>query len=68
MNKNLRLTMGNCNHRAYLPELIQLVRTGAIDPSAVLTQQRELVGALDAYKAFDKRTDGWMKVGLKLAS
>ncbi len=68
MNKNLRLTMGNCHHRAYLPELIQLVRTGAIDPSAVLTQQRELVGALDAYKAFDKRTDGWMKVGLKLAS
>ncbi len=68
MNKNLRIMMGNCNHRAYLPELIRLVRTGAIDPSAVLTQERGIVNALEAYKAFDKRSDGWMKVGLKLAS
>ena len=29
MNKNLTLKMGNCNHRKYIPQLVELVRTGA---------------------------------------
>ena len=29
MEKNLTLTMGNSNHRRYLPHLIELVRTGS---------------------------------------
>ena len=32
MNKNLTIKMGNCNHRRYIPKLIDLVRTGVIDP------------------------------------
>ena len=34
MNKNLTIKMGNCNHRKYIPRLIELVRAGAVDPSA----------------------------------
>lgn len=30
MNKNLTLNMGNCNHRASVPILVELVRVGAI--------------------------------------
>jgi threonine dehydrogenase-like Zn-dependent dehydrogenase len=64
MNKNLTLKMGNCNHRKYLPHLVELVRTGAIDPASVLTQREPLVSVIDAYKAFDQRKPGWIKVEL----
>jgi threonine dehydrogenase-like Zn-dependent dehydrogenase len=64
MNKNLTVRMGNCNHRKYLPELIELVRTGAFDPGSVLTQVEALDSALDAYAAFDARAPGWLKVEL----
>ncbi len=64
MNKNLTLKMGGCNHRKYIPLLINLVRSGVIDPTRVLTQQEPLASVIDAYKVFDKRTPGWIKVEL----
>ncbi|WP_425400151.1 zinc-dependent alcohol dehydrogenase [Aeoliella sp.] len=65
MNKNLTVNMGNCNHRRYLPDLVRLVASGAVDPTRVLTKQQELVSAIEAYEAFDKREEGWLKVELK---
>jgi len=65
MNKNLTLKMGNCNHRAYLPLLVELVRTGAVDPSKLLTQHEPIANAIDAYKEFDRRQPGWIKVELQ---
>lgn len=65
MNRNLQIHMGNCNHRAILPELVELVRNGSIDPIAILTQREPIVNAIDAYKAFDKRQPGWIKVKLE---
>jgi threonine dehydrogenase-like Zn-dependent dehydrogenase len=65
MNKNLTLKMGVCNHRKYLPELIELVRTGALDPSRVLTQEKALRNVIEAFKAFDKREPAWVKVELQ---
>ena len=65
MMKNLTIRMGNCNHRKYLPHLIELVRTGAIDPTELLTQSGPLVSALEAYEHFDKRDQGWLKVQLE---
>jgi threonine dehydrogenase-like Zn-dependent dehydrogenase len=64
MNKNLRLQMGNCNHRAYIPKLIELVRTGAVDPAKILTQTMEIVNAIEAYECFDRREQSWIKVAL----
>lgn len=64
MNKNLSLNAGNCNHRAYVPTLVGMVRTGAIDPVKILTQVEPLTGAIAAYEAFDKRTPGWIKTEL----
>ena len=65
MNKNLTMRMGNCHHRRYIPRLIELVRTNAIDPEEILTQREPLVSAIDAYKAFDLRQPGWIKVMLE---
>jgi threonine dehydrogenase-like Zn-dependent dehydrogenase len=64
MMKNLTLRMGNCNHRKYIPLLIELVSSGVFDPSTILTQAEPLTTAIDAYKAFDERQPGWVKVEL----
>jgi len=64
MNKNLTLNMGNCNHRQYIPTLVDMVRSGEVDPKQVLTQVEPLTSVIDAYKAFDTRQPGWVKVEL----
>ena len=68
MNKNLTIKMGNCNHRRYIPELVTMVRSGAVDPSNVLTQVKEATAAIEAYQAFDRHENGWIKVELRPAS
>lgn len=64
MNRNLTLNMGNCNHRKYIPRLLDLVRSGAVRPQTLLTRHEPLGSALDAYKQFDIRKNGWLKVAL----
>jgi threonine dehydrogenase-like Zn-dependent dehydrogenase len=64
MNKNLTVKMGNCDHRTYIPRLIDLVRNGAVDPSKVLTRREPLTDVIAAYRAFDLRRPGWIKVEL----
>ncbi len=65
MNKNLTVNMGNCNHRKYVPKLVSMVRNGTVDPQVILTQVEPLMDVIEAYKAFDKRQAGWIKVELK---
>lgn len=64
MLRNLTLNMGNCPHRRYIPELVTLVAGGAVDPLQVLSQRQPLVSAIEAYRAFDRRLPGWVKVEL----
>jgi threonine dehydrogenase-like Zn-dependent dehydrogenase len=64
MLKNLTINSGNCNHRRYAPHLLELVRTGAIDPAEVLTEVAPMRNAIEAYEAFDRREAGWIKVEL----
>lgn len=68
MNKNLTINMGNCNHRKYIPHLLELVQNGTIDPSNILTNVAPLTDAITAYKNFDERQQGWVKVELRPAS
>jgi threonine dehydrogenase-like Zn-dependent dehydrogenase len=64
MMKNLTLQMGNCNHRRYIPHLVELTRSGAVDPSDLITQIADTHDVIDAYEAFDQRRSGWLKVAL----
>lgn len=66
MMKNLTVRMGNCHHRKYIPMLVGLVRSGLLKPTEVLTQLAPLTGAIDAYRQFDRREEGWMKVALEV--
>jgi threonine dehydrogenase-like Zn-dependent dehydrogenase len=65
MNKNLRMNMGNCHHRKYIPKLIELTLAGKVDPASVLTQCEPLTDAISAFAAFDLHEQGWIKVKLK---
>lgn len=64
MNKNLTIKMGNCPHRSVIPRLIDLVASGVSDPARILTQIKPVDDVLDAYRTFDRREPGWVKVAL----
>ncbi len=63
--KNVTLRMGDCPHRRYLPRAVAAVAAGELKPSAILTNVEAMNDALDAYKAFDARKPGWIKVELE---
>jgi threonine dehydrogenase-like Zn-dependent dehydrogenase len=62
VNKNLTIKAGNCNHRRYMTGLIELVRSGTVDPVELLSNIEPMTSVIDAYKAFDMRQPGWIKV------
>ena len=68
MNKNLTLNGGNCNHLRYVPKLVEMVSAGHFNPLQVLTQVEPMRNVVEAYKTFDKRAEGWVKVELKPAA
>nr|MDT0664590.1 glutathione-dependent formaldehyde dehydrogenase [Micromonospora sp. DSM 115978] len=68
MNRNLTIKLGNCNHRQYIPRLLTMVATGAVDPAKIITQHETASSAVTAYKTFDRREAGWTKVVLNPAA
>jgi threonine dehydrogenase-like Zn-dependent dehydrogenase len=68
MNKNLKINMGNCNHRKYIPMLMDMIAQGEIHPQDVITNAQTLDSAIEAYKAFDRQQQGWVKVELVAGS
>ncbi len=64
MNKNLTVKMGNCPHRAIIPQLVDLVASGVSDPAQQLTQIKPVDDALEAHRLFNIHKSGWVKVAL----
>ncbi len=46
MNRNLTLKMGNCNHRHYIPKIVEAVRNDAVYAEKVLIQTEPLADVL----------------------
>jgi threonine dehydrogenase-like Zn-dependent dehydrogenase len=67
MNKNLTLKMGNCNHRRYVPRLLDLAAAGLVNPAAFITQKEAPTSAIEAYETFDRREEGWIKTVLEVS-
>lgn len=61
MNRNLTIQAGNCNHRRYIPSLLHRVARGDLDPTRFITQLATTAEMPDAYEAFDRRQQGWLK-------
>lgn len=64
MNKNLTVKMGNCPHRAIIPQLVDLVASGIADPARLVTQIEPIDDVVSAYRTFDALEPGWVKVAL----
>lgn len=61
MGRNLTINLGNCNHRKYVPMLMEMIQSDVIDPEKILSNVEPLSSAIDAYKAFDNHSSGWVK-------
>ncbi|MBI5165019.1 MAG: glutathione-dependent formaldehyde dehydrogenase [Magnetospirillum sp.] len=64
MHKNLTVKAGNCNHRTYIPLLLDAIRSGRVEPALLVSQVQPFTSVIEAYKAFDRREPGWLKVEL----
>src|SRR5690606_29347409 len=64
-SRNITVNMGNCHHRRYIPMLLDLVLSGRVDPTQILTQSKPMEDSIEAFKAFDRRACGWVKVALQ---
>jgi len=65
MNKGLTLRSGQMHGQKYMHKLLDLVLTGELDPSFVVTHQLPLEQAPHAYKIFQQKQDNCIKVVLK---
>jgi threonine dehydrogenase-like Zn-dependent dehydrogenase len=68
MNRNLTVKAGNCNHRHYMPDLLRLIAEGGVDPALLLTEEEPMTDVMAAYREFDQRRPGWLKVALNPAA
>ena len=60
--KGLRLGTGQCNVKRYNAYLRDLIIAGRAKPDFVVSHQVPLDEASDAYRRFDRREDGYIKV------
>ncbi|MEU7925455.1 alcohol dehydrogenase catalytic domain-containing protein [Micromonospora sp. NPDC049801] len=64
MGRNLTIRAGNGNHPRYIPRLAAMVASGQVRPEDVVTEHEPLTDAVGAYREFDLRSPGWLKVAL----
>ncbi|HEX2973871.1 MAG TPA: zinc-dependent alcohol dehydrogenase [Tepidisphaeraceae bacterium] len=68
MNKGLTIKTGQTHVHKYIPILLERIRQGKIDPSFVVTHRLPLSEAPYAYKIFNEKKDGCIKVVLDPAA
>lgn len=68
MNKGLTIKTGQTHVHRYVPELLDHVRSGRIDPGFVVTHRVPLREAPDAYRMFREKEDRCIKVVLDPAA
>ncbi len=63
--RNVNIRSGQAPVIHYMPYMFELVSTGKIDPSDVVSHVLPLSEAKRGYEIFDRRTDNCIKVVLK---
>lgn len=64
-DKNLTYRAGRCSVRAYMDEALRLAGDTEFELARIVTDRIRLEDAVDAYRRFDRREDGCVKVLLK---
>lgn len=65
MNKGLTIKTGQTHVQRYLPDLLEKIEKGVIDPSFVITHSVGLDQAPEMYEKFQNKEDGCIKVVLR---
>jgi threonine dehydrogenase-like Zn-dependent dehydrogenase len=65
MNRGLTIRSGQCHVHRYMKPLLERIKKGEIDPSAVITHRMPLADAAKGYELFLKKEDNCEKVVLK---
>lgn len=68
MNKGLTIKTGQTHVHRYVPQLLDYVRQGRIDPSFVVTHRLPLSEAAHGYNIFREKQDGCIKIVLDPAA
>lgn len=63
--KDLTFRVGLVNVPRFIPTLLPLIRSGRLDPTALISHRLPLSEGERAYALFDGRTDGCLKVALQ---
>ena len=63
--KGQRIATGQANVKAYNRKLCKLIEVGKAKPSTIVSHELRLDEAVDAYKNFDERNEGWTKIVLR---
>jgi threonine dehydrogenase-like Zn-dependent dehydrogenase len=65
MNRSLTMRTGQCHVQKYMPQLLERIQNGDIDPSFVITHTLPLADAPKGYQMFLNKVDNCEKVVLK---
>ncbi len=63
--KDLTFRVGLVNVPRFIPTLLPLIRSGRLDPTALISHHMPLADGERAYQLFDQRDDGCLKVALQ---
>ena len=63
--RNITITGGLVPGKAYIPRLLELVESGRMDPSPMLTHRLPLSDGADGYRMMAERREGVVKVALE---
>lgn len=63
--KDLTFRVGLVNVPRFIPALVPLIRSGRLDPMALISHHLPLADGERAYRLFDRREDGCLKVALE---
>jgi threonine dehydrogenase-like Zn-dependent dehydrogenase len=63
-DKNLTYRVGRCPARRLMEQLISLVQRGEYDLASLISHRMELSEGVEAYRMFDEKLDGCVKVAL----
>lgn len=62
--KNLTYRIGMCSVQCHWPDLVALIRAGRLHPERVISHNMPLAQGTEAYRMFDAREDGALKMVL----
>src|SRR5690606_5131192 len=62
VDKGMPFKIGQTHVQRYLPELLEHIESGALNPEAIITHRMSMEEAAEGYKIFDKKEEDCRKV------